>query len=114
MDELHFETKDFKGRTIVCEKVQWVDHIVENMHHKYMDGSEEDVIQALRNPHNQYRCYDRARKNRRVYYFYHPHWNNYTKVVVEFGDEDKDCNGLGKVWTAYKLDEITSGEKPEL
>ena len=112
MDDLHFEIEDFKGRIIVCEKTRWFDHIAENIHHKYMDGSEEDVINALKNPHNQHRCYDRVRSNRKIYYFYHSHWKNYTKVVVDF-DDDK-CEGTGKVCTAYKQDEITPGERPEL
>lgn len=111
-EDIHFEVKDFKGRTIVCEKERWFDHVAENPNHKYMDGSEEDVILALINPHNKHRCYDRARKNRRVYYYYHSNLDEYTKVVVEFDDEM--CEGVGKICTAYKLDEITSGEKPEL
>jgi hypothetical protein len=112
MDDVYFEIKDFKGRTIVCERMRWFDHIIENTHHKYMEGSEEDVKQALRTPHNHHRCYDRVRKNRRVYYFYHVNFKDYTKVVVEF-DDDK-CEGTGKICTAYKVDEITPGEKPEL
>jgi hypothetical protein len=112
MDDVHFKVKDFKGRTIICEKSRWFDHIAESKHHAYMDGAEKDVINALENPHNKHRCYDRKYKKRRVYYTYHPNWNSYTKVVVDFQDED--CNGIGLIWTAYQVDEITPGEKPEL
>lgn len=111
MDDVYFEIEDFKGRTIVCERVRWFDHITENAHHNYMDGSEEDVIQALKNPHNLHRCFDRVRKNRRVYYLHHPHWGDFTKVVVEYDNDN--CDGTGKVCTAYKVDDITPGERPE-
>ncbi len=112
MDDVHFEVKDFQGRTIVCEKTRWFDHIVENSHHSYMDGAENDVKSALTNPYNNCRCYDRVYPNRRVYYSYHENWDDYTKVVVLF--DDNSCNGVGRVWTAYQQDEITPGEKPEL
>lgn len=112
MDDVYFEVKDYKGRTIICEKSRWFDHIIENVHHTYMDGAEQDVIDALVKPNNNCRCYDRKYQNRRVYYLYHPNWDEYTKVVVIFDDDG--CNGLGRVWTAYQQDEITPGEKPEL
>lgn len=114
MDEndIYFETEDFRGRRIICTKSQWYDHVVEGTHHRYMDGAEDDVIDALRNPHNNHRSYDRIYKNRRVYYKYNRTWNDYLKVVVLF--EDDSCSGTGKVWTAYQQDRITKGERPEL
>jgi len=117
MDEndIYFETEDFKERKIICTKVQWHDHILK--HHPYMDGSEDDVVDALRNPHNGQRCYDRGHKTRagnrrRVYYKYFETWDEFLKVIVQF--ENKECNGIGYVWTAYQVDEITKGERPEL
>jgi len=110
--DIKFETKDFRGRKITCTRVRWIDHIAENSHHAYMDGLEDYVIEAINNPHNGYRCYDRAYKNRRVYYKYYEAWDEYLKVVVEF--EDNKCEGEGFVCTAYQQSEKTRGERPEL
>lgn len=112
MEKLHIETTNFEGRRIICTESQWYDHIVENKNHNYMDGAESEVIDALKNPHNNYRCHDRYYKNRRVYYGYREEWEEFTKVIVEF--ENEDCNGEGKVITAYAVDTKSPSELPEL
>ena len=77
-----------------------------------MEGTEQEVIDALQNPEYGYRCYDRIYENRRIYYKLSKTRNYFTKVIVQF--DDKNCNGIGRVWTAYQPDEMADGEMPEL
>jgi hypothetical protein len=47
---IHFEVRDFKGGVIICEESTWNDHIVGCPNHPYMEGTEQEVIDALQNP----------------------------------------------------------------
>lgn len=111
-DGIHFEVKDFAGRTIVCTLIQWEDHVL-GPSHRYMEGAEKEVIQTLQTPDNNVRYLDRSPKypNRRVYYK-KTHFDYYIKVVVEYAD--KECNGIGYLFTAYMPDSIPPGEIPEI
>jgi hypothetical protein len=110
-DDIHFEVKDYAGRTIVCTVIQWEDHVLKPSH-KYMEGAENEVISALKSPDNNIRYIDRNPKytNRRIYY--KAIFDYFVKVVVDY--QDDKCDGIGYVWTAFMPSEITKGEKPEI
>lgn len=110
-DEIHFEVIDCKGCKIVCTKEQWFDHIAARPH-EYMEDEEERVKEAIRSPDFGLRHKDKEYSKRRCYYRKSETEDYYVKVVVEF--ENENCDGDGRVITAYMPDDITPGEKPEL
>jgi len=111
VDDIHFETIDFEGRRIICDELRWNDHIIGDPDHPYMEGTEQEIIEALQDPAYGLRYYDRTYPNHRVYYKISKTKDYYTKVVVRF-DNDKG-EGIGKVWTAYQPDSVTDSERPE-
>lgn len=111
-EPLHIDVADFLGRRIICTEFQWVDHIIRDQHHRYMEGSEDEIIKALQNPQYGMRFRDRDYSNRRVYYKESSTKDYYIKVVVQY--ENESCTGIGKIVTAFMPDDITDGELPEL
>jgi len=69
-EELHLETDDFAGRKIICTELQWQDHVCGRRAHRYMEGCEQEVIDALRSPDHRIRYLldDEQHPNRRAYY----------------------------------------------
>ena len=110
-EPLHFDVLDFKGNRIICTEFQWINHVVGDPNHPYMDGCEEEVAAALQDPEYGYRCYDRRDPCKRVYYKLSKSKDYWIKVVVKY--EDASCSGTGRVHTAYMPGNITDGEKPE-
>ncbi len=108
-EDIHFEVKDYAGRTIICTEIQWEDHVL-GPNHRIMEGCEREVISALQAPNNGIRYIDRKRANRRIYY--KDCFDYYTKVIVEYKDDK--CNGIGYLFTAYMPDSIPKGEIPEI
>ncbi len=111
-DELHFEVKDFAGRAIICTELQWEDHVCGRRAHLYMEGSEREVIAALQAPDHGMRHMVEGNPKRRSYYKLSWTKDYFTKVIVEFDDDE--CNGVGHVITAYMPENITPGDKPEI
>ncbi len=106
----HFETLDYAGRKIFCSLIEW-EHICEEPH-SYMEGEEEEVIAALKNPDHGIRYCDADYEDtRRVYYMTHLPKECFVKVIVEF--QDAECMGDGKIVTAYEPENIKPGEKLE-
>jgi hypothetical protein len=93
---IHFEVTDFKGRVIICEESTWNDHIVGGPNHPYMEGNEQEVIDALQNPEYGFRCHDRAYKNCRIYYKLSNTKDYFTKVIVEYVDDQCNAMALAK------------------
>lgn len=110
-EDLQIDIIDFKGRRITCTKSQWQHHIVECPHHEYMEDEEDSVITALIDPQFGLRFIDEEFKNRRSYYKLSESKDYYTKVTVEFDNEDGE--GDGRIITAYMPDSIKPNEKPE-
>jgi hypothetical protein len=110
-EDIHFEVEDFKGRKIICTNSRWNDHIIIDPDHPYMEGSEQEVIDALQNPDPRFRSIDKDYPNGRIYYKLSRTGDYFTKVVVEYNNDK--CTGIGRVWTAYQPDEIKPGEMPE-
>jgi hypothetical protein len=106
----HFVTNDFEGRQIICEESQWVDHVCKKPH-SYMEGAEAEVIDALQNPDFGLRHVDREYPFYRIYYKISTTKDYFTRVVVEFGNEDGE--GPGRVVTAFQPDSIRHGDQPE-
>jgi len=77
-----------------------------------MEEQEAGVIDAIQHPDYGLRHIDTQYPKRRVYYKASKTKDYFLKVVVEFDDEN--CNGTGKIVTAYMPDDIKPGEKPEL
>jgi hypothetical protein len=112
-EEKHFEVKDFAGRTIICTELQWEDHVCGRRDHLYMEGAEKEVIEALQSPDYGIRHFvDVDHPNRRAYYKLSWTKDYYIKVIVQF--DDKECNSIGRVHTAYMPEDITPGDKPEI
>lgn len=110
---MHFDVVDYKGRRIVCTELQWANHIATDQNHLFMAECEDEIIAALKNPDHRIRYHDRRNpKRKRVYYKLSKSGDYYTKVVVEYDDDN--CSGVGHVVTAYMPDKMTDGEKPEL
>jgi hypothetical protein len=77
-----------------------------------MEDQEDCVIETLQHPDHGIRHYDTKDNKRRVYYKLSRSKDYFIKVIVAF--DDADCNGTGRIVTAYMPDNIKPGEKPEL
>ncbi len=101
-DEDIFEVVDPRGISVHCTKEVWYDHILSNR--PYMEGTEDDIAEAIRQPF--YICRDKLRADRNVYYALRSSEARYTRVVVEIYQD-----GRGRVITAFPADSGKSGEK---
>jgi hypothetical protein len=109
---LHFDVLDFKGRRIICTELQWANHIASDRNHAFMIDCEDEIIETLQSPDNGLRYIDRKDPRRkRDYYKLSRSRDYYTKVVVEYDNDE--CSGVGRVHTAYMPDQMTAGERPE-
>jgi hypothetical protein len=108
--EVHFETIDFSGRKIICTLDRW-EHIC-RIPHQYMEGEEQEVIDALQNPDFGVRYIDADYpENRRVYYL-SINWKKcFIKVIVEF--DDNNCDQNGTIITAFEPVNRKDGEMLE-
>jgi len=107
---IHFSTDDFAGRKIICTVLDW-EHIC-RAPHEYMEGEEQEIIDGLMNPDYGVRYHDADYPDtRRVYYKSHNQKHCFVKVIVEF--QDKDCNGNGRVITAFETVNLKDGERLE-
>lgn len=112
VEELQIDTTDYRGRRIICAKNYWEAHIVECPHHAYMEDEVDSVIDALKNPYLRMRFIDDEYINRRCYYKLSYSRDYYTKVIVEFLNDQGE--GEGRIITAYMPDSMKPTEKPEL
>jgi hypothetical protein len=108
---VHFETLDHGKRRIICTVLDW-EHVCRKPH-EYMEGEEQEVIDALAKPDHGIRHLDSDNALRRIiYYKTNIPKKCYVKVVVEF--QDDKCIGDGRIITANEANNIKDSEKPEL
>jgi hypothetical protein len=108
--EIHFDLIDFKGNQIICTEIQWQDHVIGHKRHIELNDQEELAIAALTNPFTGIRYHD-AYYPTRMNYYGEGAITKYIKVTVEF--KDSYCLGTGYLKTAYPVNNMKPGEKPE-
>lgn len=107
---IYIDVKDFKGNRIICYEDTWFDHIANYKRNHNLEMLEEVVTSALEKPLYGMRFRDVDRSNRMVYYCTGA-TTDFIKVIVEFSNNQ--CDGTGRIVTAYRTDRMKSGEIPE-
>ncbi len=104
-----FQETDYKGRVVTCTKSQWNTHIASG--HPIMAGNVGAVKDTIKNPDIVYQS---SQNSEREVYFKSSSFSTYgktlmTKVIVEYTDDQKGNDIIGKVVTAFPTKEVKGG-----
>lgn len=111
-ENILFSVNDPYGRTVICEKTYYFDHVCKDGRKYQSDPEVIDEFRAtIQNPDKTYGyCRDRDYPNRIVYMAKHKSNEFYNRVVVEY--ENANFEGVGKVTTAYQPTDVRKGDSP--